>query len=228
MKLILCTLAVCLSILVSVFTTRVWVHEEGKRTRSSIAKTIGEAPDTAHIQESLSKKLDAINNQLAGLNRRLSVLEETTRAAPSSDTEAISASIQGTLSELRKELSSVTASLAKLNGVPELLAELTTYLGDSFAHLEKTTIESRVPEALTLTLVGMTQQLDTIGSYFTPLYAFLGLVYDPSNEDLLATYPSVDERINALYLQMQSLRQDIADVKESLTPRHMEAVKRQR
>lgn len=227
MKLILCTLAVCLSILTSIFTTQSLVRAEGKRTRASLAKTLEEPAGAAGIPDSIPKRLEAINSQLATLNRRMSALEETVRPVAAVGA-AVDPSAQSDLLAIRRELSGIAASLARFNGLPGHLAELTTYLGQSFEHVEKVVAEKAAPEAFAPAFDGMAQKLDAIDSYFTPLYAFLGLAYDPSNVDLIAAYPSLDERINALYLQQEVIREDIAALRQWLTPRNIDPVKRPR
>ena len=228
MKLILCTLAVCCSFLLSVATTQSVVRDEGKRTRVSVSKGQAESSAGADLQEPLAQKLDALNNQLSNLNRRMSVLEEALKPDESAHSSDPSQNMQSTLLALRRELSGVSSALARLNGVPGHLAELTVFLDKSFDHLEKTAAANATPETTLASLDAMTQKIDAIDSYFTPLYAFLGLVYDPANDGLMAGYPTVDERINELYLQQQAIRQDIADFRYMMTPRNIEPVKRPR
>jgi len=215
MKIVLCTLAVCLSVLASVFTTRVLVRDEGKRIRSSFTKTFS-APDSAqNRQEEFFQKLDALNAQLATLNRRLSLLEES--AGRGQRDNATAEHLRLTLQTLSKRTEGVAASLERLEAMPGLLSELSTYLGQSFEHLEETVAVTAIPTE---------KKLNDIDNYFTPLYAFLGLVYDPGKKDLLAAYPSVDARISALSKQLDAVRTDIADLREWLAPRTIEPARR--
>ena len=71
-------------------------------------------------------------------------------------------------------------------------------------------------------LAAMEKRLADIDSYFTPLYAFLGLVYDPANEAVLAAYPTLDKRISALDEKLVQLQRDLAALRESLEPRTKE------
>jgi len=228
MKLTLCTLAICLSILASVFATRALIREEGRRTRSSLSKGLAEPSDAPGQTEPIARKLDALASQLASLTRRMTALEEAVRPdRPSAENEA-SRDLQDNLQSLRKELDGATASLARLEGLPNYLTGLSTYLDQSFEHLEKAAAEKPAFDGVTSTLDDLTKKIDAIDSYFVPLYAFLGLVYDPANNDRLATYPSLDERINDMYLQMDAIRQDIAAFREAFTPRNIDPVKHPR
>ena len=79
-----------------------------------------------------------------------------------------------------------------------------------------------VPEDFAERLAAMEKRLADIDSYFTPLYAFLGLVYDPANEAVLAAYPTLDKRISALDEKLVQLQRDLAALRESLEPRTKE------
>jgi len=215
MKMVLCTLALCLSVLASVFTTRALVRDEGKRIRSSFTKTFPDPDSAQNRQEAFLQKLDALNAQLASLNRHLSLLEENAGRSQRDSTTA--EHLRLTLQTLSKRTESVASSLAKLDTMPGLLSELTTYLGQSFEHLDETVAVTAIP---------MEKKLNDIDNYFTPLYAFLGLVYDPEKKDLLAAYPSVDVRISALSKQLDAVRADIADLREWLTPRTIDPARR--
>ncbi len=224
MKLILCTLAVCLSILASVLTTKALIRDESKRIRISFAKTATDPDGMQSRQEMLVQRLEAINVQLAALSRRLSQLEETIGGKEhAADTGALRTSLQS----LTKRTDTLAASLTKLDGVPDLLTELTAYIDQSFEHLEEVTTTAAT-EKLAAPLEEMGKRLDTIDSYFTPLYAFLGLAYDPNSDAALAANPTVDARITALAGQLDALRKDIADLREWLAPRTIEPARRVR
>jgi len=224
MKLILCTLAVCLSILASVLTTKALIRDESKRIRSSFAKTAADPDGMQNRHDTLAQRLEAINLQLAALNRRLSLLEESIGGK---EHAADAGTLRASLQDLTKRTDALAASLTRLDGVPDLLTELTAYIDQSFEHLEEVTTTA-APEKLAAPLEEMGKRLDTIDSYFTPLYAFLGLVYDPKSDDVLAAYPTVDARITALASQLDTLRKDIADLREWLAPRTIEPVRRVR
>ncbi len=215
MKMVLCTLAVCLSVLASVFTTRVLVRDEGKRIRGSIAKTLPDPDSARNRHEAFLQKLDALNAQLAALNRRLSLLEES--AGRGQRDSATAEHLRLTLQTLSKRTAGAASSLERLESMPGLLEELSAYLGQSFEHLEETVSATAIP---------MEKKLNDIDSYFTPLYAFLGLVYDPEKKDVLAAYPSVDARISALSKQLDAVRTDIAGLREWLAPRTIEPPQR--
>ncbi len=225
MKLIICTLAICLSILASVLTTQELVRAESKKIRSSVPRALTEPLDGAGRPDSLAQKLDAINAQLGNLNRRLLSLEDSVARQPSG---LPSHSASATGQALTKNGGSLTSALTRPDAVPGHLAGLTTYLDKSFEHLEKTVTETAASQELTDSLEVMAKKIDDIDSYFTPLYTFLGLAYDPPNNDLLATYPSVDVRINELFLQLDAVRKDIADMREWLKPRNIEPTKHPR
>ena len=224
MKMVLCTLAVCLSVLASVFTTRALVRDEGKRIRNSFTKTFPDPGSAQNRQEAFLQKLDALNAQLATLNRRLPLLEES--AGQSQRDTATAEPLRITLQTLSKRTEGVASSLAKLDAMPGFFSELTTYLDQSFEHLEETVTVTAIPEALTMRIGAMEKKLTDIDNYFTPLYAFLGLVYDPEKKDLLAAYPSVDARISAISKQLEAVRADIADLREWLTPRTIDPARR--
>ena len=217
MKLILCTLAICLSVLASVFTTKELIRAEGKKVRSSLPKVLTEPLDAAGRQESLVQKLDAINAQLGSLNRRLASLEEG-YARPSQ-------AAAGNAQALTRNGVGLTSTFARLDGLPGQLADLTTYLDQSFEHLESKITEAAVPQHATEEIDNMAKKIDAIDSYFTPLYAFLGLAYDPANADLLASYPSVDVRINELFLQLEAVRKDVDFIRVRITPIVIEPTK---
>ena len=221
MKLILCTAAVCVSLLASVVSLSDLARTEGKKTRLSIPKALTEPLNPSVREESVVQKLDAISAQLISLNRRLSLLEESAghpaRSATSTDA-ATDAPTQADFRALATSVSSLSTSLARLEGVPSHLAALTTYLDRSFEHLEKTVNETAAPQDLLAPLNQLSTKLDNIDNYFTPLYTFLGLSYDPANQDLIAAYPSIDERLNDLARQIDSTHQELSVFHRMMTP----------
>jgi hypothetical protein len=221
MKLILCTLAICLSILASVFTTTELIHAEGKKIRSSIPKAQAEPADLSKRPDTLVMKLDAINAQLSTLNRRLASLEASgSRQAPSVPPNATTRDS----ASLQNYTAVNSATLAQLDAVSGHLVQLTTFVDQSFEHLEKTVTETAAAQRIAEALEPMANKVDAIDSYFTPLYAFLGLDYDPANADLMAAYPSVDLRLNELLLQIEALQKDLDYVKERV-PRIVEPIR---
>ncbi|MEI7900804.1 MAG: hypothetical protein WCK89_11160 [bacterium] len=225
MKLTLCTLAICLSILASVLTTKELIHAEGRKIRSSVPKALTEPVDGAGRPESLVQKLDALNAQLGNLSRRLASLEDTyARQNPNLSSLASTGNSQA----LTKNTGGLSSTFARLDAVSDNLAALTTYLDQSFEHMEKTVTETAASQHVTDSLEAMTKKVDAIDSYFTPLYAFLGLVYDPANEKLLKGYPSVDIRINELFLQLEALQKDVSAIRKQVTPITIEPTKHPR
>lgn len=227
MKLVLCTLAICLSILASVFTTKELIRAEGKRVRSALPKALAEPADAAGRPEPALQKLDAIASQLSSLNRRLVALEEA-GARQAASLAQLAAPEGARATGLARNAAGLSATLARLDALPAQLTELTAYLDQSFEHLENTVTESTAPQHVTEALDPLSKRLEAIDSYFTPLYAFLGVVYDPASDDLLAAYPSVDVRLNELFLQSEELRKDIAALRVFLTPYNIDPVKRPR
>jgi prefoldin subunit 5 len=225
MKLVFCTLAICLSILASVLTLKEAVRAEGKRTRTAIPKALAEPLDESKDPDSVVRKLDALQAQLSALNKRLALLEDagqrngrqTAGAAPAPDpllaeVRALAASVQA-----------LSGGVERLGGVPDQLNGLTTYLDQSFAHLEARVTEAAAPEDLLVAIDWLVKKVDDIDSYFTPLYTFLGVVYDPANQDLLEAYPSVDVRINDLSARLDALQKEVADFRRLMvSPRIVE------
>ena len=224
MRLILCTLAVCISILASAFTTKKLILEEGKKIRVSIPKTQSEPPEAAGRQEPLVQKLEVINVQLANINRRMTLLEDTIARQPQSTAPDKTAE---ELQALTRNVEGLTGTLAGIGAMPRHLAELTTYFDRSFAHLESKVAESAAPALLAESLDGLSKKVDQVDSYFPALYAFFGVLYDPANADMYATYPSVDKRINELFIQLDTLQADVTYIKNRLTYRTYERPKYQ-
>jgi len=224
MKLILCTLAVCISILASAFTTKTLILEEGKKIRVSIPKTQSDPTEAAGRQEPLFQKLDAMNAQLANINRRMTLLEDTIARQPQTTAPDKTAE---ELQTITRNVEGLTGALAGIGAMPRHLTELTTYLDRSFEHLENKVTESASPALLAESLAGLSKKVDRVDSYFPALYAFFGVVYDPANGDMYATYPSVDKRINELFIQLDTLQADVTYIKNRLTYRTYETPKYQ-
>jgi hypothetical protein len=230
MKTFLCTLAVCLLLTASFFTTQALVKEEGKRTRTAFAKALEEmaAANAPEQDNSLPKRLDALNGQLANINRRLAVLEDTF-AANNAKSDEPHPDLAGEIAALRQEVKALSAAQARFNAVPGYLADLTRYLDQSFAHIEDTVSENAVPDALAASVDELTQRLDMIETLFIPLYGTLGLSLALDNA---APSPpvsaSVDDRLNALSEQIDLIRQDVETLHAWLIPRAIEPEKRSR
>ncbi len=215
MKVLLCTLAICLSVLISTLTLSDAVRAEARKTRSAIPKALTEPLEPNVRNESVLQKLDALDVQLANLNRRVAALETSAPASPRGSVRSDAADeTQKDLRALQQSVGSLSARLSRMDGVPTHLAELTTYLDRSFDHLEKTVADAAGPQQdLQTPLAQMADKIDALDGYFTPLYLFLGLPSDPATQDLLTSYPSLDRRIDDLAEQLEAVRKDVAAIK---------------
>lgn len=208
MKLVLCTLAICLTILLSAFSVSNLVQSEAKKTRSAFAKIVGDPESAEARKEPAVQKLELISAQLAAVDRRLSALESSVQRPAS----AAPASSRAESRARERNLDGIYASLDKLEGVPAYLTSLSAYLDRSFDHVEKTVSSATVPDSLQTSLGEISGKLESLESYFIPLYLFLGLPADAGDNALLANYPTVDERINDLSQQLSAIRQELATV----------------
>jgi chromosome segregation ATPase len=217
MKVLFSALAVCVAVLTAVITLREEIRSEGKRTRAAISKSQAEPQELSVEAASVVQKLTAIQAQLSSLSRRLAQLEEVS-ARPSRPLTAPASAdpLQAELRALSSSVRGVSDSLARLGGVPGHLGELTTYLDRSFDHLEKQVTDKSTPEDLRVSLDWLVQRVDDIDHYFTPLYAFLGIVYDPANEDVVKQYPSMDARFNDVAAQLETLQKAVADIRKNM------------
>ena len=223
MKMVLCTLAICLSVLMATLSLSDLVRSEGKKTRSLVSRMLADPAVPSDHKDAVLQKMDLVNARLTAIERYLSTPEETT-----SDTATTPASSDSSHSEmytLTRRLEGLNTSLAKLQGVPAHLAALTTYLDRSFAHMEKVVTPSASPDDLLKAIGKIDERTSSIDGHFMPLCTFLGLPYDLSNSDALAAYPSVDKRLNALALQIEAVRKDVADVRHLFPPQVMEPTK---
>ncbi len=221
MRILFCTLAICLTILAATLSTQALIRAEARRPRAGTPP----AADAAEPDAALSRKLDALGQQLDALGRRLSALEGAvarTAAAPRADAHEEVRSLSSALARL-------SAAVARLDGVPRHLAELTTYLDRSFSHLEQVAAARRQEEDLAASLDWLVGKVDRIDRSFTPLLTFFGVDDDPANDDVLAAYPSVDERLTALSTAVEALREAVADIRGNmLVPTVIEPAKRPR
>lgn len=215
MKLVMCTLAVCLSVLASTFTVREAVKVEARRTRGAVGKAA--APeDTAGAEgaalAAVGQRLEALTRQLEVLNGRVSAVEAAVGALPVPE---------------KVDMTGVETALAKLDGVPGALAELAEAMGEAFEEVEAAVRHNERHDEVAESLEALEAGLAVVDSYFTPLYRFLGTVYDPQAVEA-AQYPSLDVRVNALQESVDKTRQEISELKEWVTHRVIEPVKRPR
>lgn len=217
MKWVIGSLALGLAVLAAVLTLANLVRSEGKKTRLAITKALSEPLNQPAREESVIQKLDAISAQLASLSKRLTLLEDGAgRAASASRTQQ---PIQADLQSLTRTVSGLSANVGQLKAVPSHIAELASFVDRSFEHLEKKVEEAGTPPGLQETVSRISGKVDDIDSYFTPLYTFLGLPYEPAAQDVLAVYPSVDERINELNTQLKAIREETATLREVILKR---------
>jgi len=209
MKLVLCTLAVCLTILLSAFSISNLVQSEAKKTRSAFAKTLGDSESAETRKDPIAQKLERVCAQLSSVERRLSGLES---AIQPYQTLAKSEASHPENRALDRNLNSISTSLKKLDGVPGYLTSLSAYLDRSFDHVEKTVSSTAWPDSLQTSLSGISDKLDTLEGDFLPLYLFMGLPSDPNANSLLADYPTVDERINDLSQQLSAISQELTTI----------------
>lgn len=222
MKPVLCTLAVCLSLLASVLALKEAVRSEGKRIRAAIPKALTEPLEGSKEPASIVQKLDAVQSQLGSLSRRLALLEESsgrTARAPAADRpeEKPADPLLGEVRAVGADVRDLSAAVSRLSVVPDHLSRLTTYLDQSFGHLDQRLADKATPDELLVSVDWLVKRVDDIDHYFTPLYAFLGLVYDPANEAALRAYPSLDARLNALAEDMDALQKAVADIRRNMT-----------
>lgn len=200
------TLVLSLAILAATVTLSNRLASEARKTRISIAKT-QTVPSDGTPTDAVLQKLDAINAQLVNFNRRLNDLEERATSLKSATTADGAETLSSGLATLPADIHSLRASLARLDGIPLYLAQLTTFLDRSFDHMEKTMHETSAVDGLAAPLDNLAQKLDVIDSSFTPLYVFLGCAYDP---DAMEGYPSMDQRITDLFLAVDTLKTEVA------------------
>lgn len=217
MKLILCTAAICLSLLFSVFTLKEAIRSEGKRTRAAVPKALVEPLEASKEPDSIAQRLDAVQAQLTSLNRRLAQLEEVSgRSSRTTPPEPTADPLLEEVRALAANVRGVSEALNKLRGVPDHLVQLTTYLDQSFDHMDKRLSEKSIPDELFVSIDWLVQRIDDIDHYFPSLFNFLGAVYDPANEDVLKAYPSVDTRLNELAAAAAALQRAVADIRNHM------------
>ncbi len=226
MREMLCTLVICLMVTAAVFSTRSYVRQEGRRTRAALAKTHPKDDATDGTANDLARKLEAVNTQLTALNRRLAVLEESLETRSRAPDNAVS--LLAELSAARQELKTIAASQTRLTVMPGYLADLTRYLDQSFAHVEQSVADIGTPETVIAAIDELSQRLDVMGGLFVALSNSLGLSFDVQNGQAQADTPSLDTRLTRLAEQNETILKDIDALREWMTPRNMDPVKRTR
>jgi len=222
----LCTLVTCLTVGAAVFSTRTYIREEGRRTRAALNRPPQPDLSVDDAPTNLARKLDAVQNQLAALNRRMTVLEESITAR--SQVADNTARLQTDLSAARQEVKALASSQARLSVIPGYLADLTRYLDQSFSHLEKCVADTGTPDALVMAIDELTQRLGVIEGLIVDLNTTLGVSPDIQDDDQPPNTLSLDTRLSQLSEQTENIRRDIAALREWMTPRNIEPVKRSR
>jgi len=221
----LCTLVTCLTVGAAVFSIRSHIREEGRRTRAAFGRSLDTDVPVDDTQNVIAKKLESIQSQLAALSRRMTVLEESIAARP--QVADNTARLQTDLTATRQEVKAIASSQARLSGVPGYLADLTRYLDRSFAHIENRVADSGTPEALLLAVDDLTQRLNVIEELVATLNATLGVLPD-TQDGAQTTILSLDTRLSQLAEQNENIRKDIVALREWMTPRNIDPVKRPR
>ena len=217
MKLTLCTLTICAMVFTSILTTRAILRGESRRIRNTFLTAMKDPEGLAERQANLLQRLDMLSTQIAALNRRIERIDaDQAGGGVSKKSERSTAS---RLSAQERHNEQTAQSLKTLTPLPSLLSELALYLDQSITHLDETILLMAAPQDLDLRLTAMEDKLADIDSYFSPLYSFLGLVYDPKKDDLVQRYPSLDLRVNALSEELDATRKDIAELRTWLGPR---------
>jgi len=153
------------------------------------------------------------------------VLEESIAARP--QVADNTARLQTDLTATRQEVKAIASSQARLSGVPGYLADLTRYLDRSFAHIENRVADSGTPEALLLAVDDLTQRLNVIEELVATLNTTLGVLPD-TQDGAQTTILSLDTRLSQLAEQNENIRKDIVALREWMTPRNIDPVKRPR
>jgi len=198
---------------------------EGRRTRAAFGRSLDTDVPVDDTQNVIAKKLESIQSQLAALSRRMTVLEESIAARP--QVADNTARLQTDLTATRQEVKAIASSQARLSGVPGYLADLTRYLDRSFAHIENRVADSGTPEALLLAVDDLTQRLNVIEELVATLNATLGVLPD-TQDGAQTTILSLDTRLSQLAEQNENIRKDIVALREWMTPRNIDPVKRPR
>ena len=224
MKTVLCTLAASMLLAATFFTTQTLVREEGKRTRNAFTKALSEThAETPEPADALANRLDALNTQLANLNRRMTALEEAVASSTAKD-DGATKSMRTDLAALRQDMKELSSAQARFNVVPGYLADLTRYLDQSFAHVEKIVSGNAMPDAFAASIDELAQRLDMIEGFFVPLYEALGLAQDTETTGV----SSMGVQLDILAEQVDFIRQNIDYLLEWFPPRNATPAQRTR
>ncbi len=228
MKIILSTAAVCLVIGISVFTTQKVVQTEARKTRNSMPGMLNNPIEGG---ESLVVKIDNLNASIASVNRRLTRLEEISgRESKESSAEIMRATvgIREELDRLALRINTIAGEQAVLQEIARQMNLLNAGMRTLAGAIDTTAQPSAAPSDEVINVLDwMVQKIETIDSYFPPLYDFLGAVYTGDGSSL-ADYPSVDLRLNEVLLTLDKVREDAAETRRLVTPYTIEPTRRPR
>ena len=218
MKLILCTIALCLVIGVSVFTTQKVVQAEARKTRNSMPGMLNNPLEGG---QSLIARVDSLNASLAAINKRLTRIEEMTgREGKESGDQIrlVTVGIREEIDRLSLKVNTIANEQAVLKDIAGQLnllsAEIRTVAGAIDAKGQTGALAS---DEVVKAMDWMVQKIEDIDSYFPPLYDFLGAVYTDEVAGL-AEYPSVDLRLNEVILALDKIQEDAAATRKLVTP----------
>jgi hypothetical protein len=125
-------------------------------------------------------------------------------------------------------MKAIASSQAPRSVLPGYLADLTRYLDQSFSHLEKRVADTGTPDTLVLAVDDLAQRLNVIEELFVALNTTLGTSPDTQDGSQQSTTLSLDMRLSQLAEQTDNIRQDIVALREWMTPRNIDPVKRPR
>ena len=221
MKMTLCTLAICLVLAAAFFSTRSLLRSESKRVLAAISALAGDGGEDGESGDGagIHRGIEAVGNQLATINRRLTTLEE--RVAANQGTEL--KDINHALTALRQELATMSAAQNRLGALPGYLADLTRFLDSSFAHIDKSLKENTLPDSFETVIEEIALRLEAMETLFEPLYEWLGLM-DKGGE--ARDKPRLLEELNAqmegVGKQVGEVRKDIEELRKWMSKRDLE------
>ena len=94
--------------------------------------------------------------------------------------------------------------------------------------MEKRVADTGTPDTLVLAVDDLAQRLNVIEELFVALNTTLGTSPDTQDGSQQSTTLSLDMRLSQLAEQTDNIRQDIVALREWMTPRNIDPVKRPR
>ncbi len=221
MKMALCTVAICLTLIITFSATRETVRKEARLTRNAVGGKGAEGvADDGTGNENLYGGLEVLGNQLAVLNRRMTTLED---AVNTSDRVAHETALRRELQALREELKAVSTVQSRLVVLPGFMADLTRYLERSFEHVEKSVTPNTALEALAANVDEVALKIENVQTFFVPLYQSLGLAEKGDHANQTPVLLSVlNEKLDKLVRETSEVRSDIEALRKWMTKRNLE------